>query len=80
MYCCFMDEKLKNEIKMCATVHNMILESRYRRQRGLKGKGVVFTDTLIAGSMFNPHPGHVVAFLDQALYDNYLYLVASNKQ
>ena len=29
---------------------------------------------------FNPHPGHVVASLDKTLYDNYLCLVASNKQ
>ena len=34
----------------------------------------------IAGSEFNPHPGHVVASLDKTLYDNYLCLVASNKQ
>ena len=29
---------------------------------------------------FNPHPGHVVASLDKTPYDNYLCLVASNKQ
>ena len=29
---------------------------------------------------FNPHPGHVVASLDKALYDDYLCLVASSKQ
>ena len=44
------------------------------------GKGVIFTTTLIALSGFNPHPGHVVAFLDKTLYDDYLCLVASNKQ
>ena len=27
-----------------------------------------------------PAPGHVVASLDKTLYDDYLYLVASNKQ
>ena len=44
------------------------------------GKGVVFTTILIEWSGFNPHPGHVVAFLDKTLYDDYLCLVASNKQ
>ena len=29
---------------------------------------------------FNPHPGHVVASLVKTLYDDYLCLVASNKQ
>ena len=29
---------------------------------------------------FNPHPSHVVASLDKTLYDDYLCLVASNKQ
>ena len=42
--------------------------------------GVVFTTTLIARSGFDPHPGHVVASLDKALYDDYLCLVNSNKQ
>ena len=32
------------------------------------------------GHEFHPHPGHVVASLDKTLYDNYLCLVASNKQ
>ena len=36
--------------------------------------------TLIVRSGFNPHPGHVVASLDKTLYDDYLCLVASNKQ
>ena len=44
------------------------------------GKGIVFTTTLIELSGFNPHPGHVVASLDKTLYDDYLCLVASNKQ
>ena len=44
------------------------------------GKGVVFTTTLIAGSEFNPHPGHVVAYLDKTLRNDYLSLVASSKQ
>ena len=43
----------------------MQLESQYRRQRGLKGKGAVFTTILMAGSVLNPHPGHVVASLDK---------------
>ena len=50
------------------------------RQRGRIGKGVVFTTTLIEWSGFNPHSGHVVASLDKTLYDDYLCLVASNKQ
>ena len=49
-------------------------------QRGRKGKGAVFTTTLIAWSRFNPHPGHVVVSLDKTLYDHYLCLAASNKQ
>ena len=53
---------------------------RNSRQRGRMGKGVVFTTTLIEWSGFNPHPGHVVASLDKTLNDNYLSLVASNKQ
>ena len=40
----------------------------------------VFKTTLIAYSKFNPHPGHVVASLDKTLQNNYLCLVASNKQ
>ena len=51
-----------------------------RRQLGRMGKGVVFATTLIELSGFNPHPGHVVASLDKTLYDDYLCLVASNKQ
>ena len=39
-----------------------------------------FTTTLIEWSWFNPHPGHVVASLDRTLYNDYLCLVASNKQ
>ena len=50
------------------------------RQRGRIGKGVVFTTTLIEWSGFNPHPSHAVASLDKTLYDDYLCLVASNKQ
>ena len=50
------------------------------RQRGRTSKGVVFTTTLIEWSGFNPHPGHVVTSLDKTLYDDYLCLVASNKQ
>ena len=50
------------------------------QQHGRMGKGVVFTTTLIKWSGFNPHPGHIVASLDKTLYDDYLCLVASNKQ
>ena len=50
------------------------------RQRGREEKSVVFTTTLIESCEFNPHPGHVVASLDKMLYDDYLCLVASNKQ
>ena len=42
----------------------------FRRQRGQESKGVVFTTTLIARFKFNPHPGHVVALLDKAFYDD----------
>ena len=58
----------------------MIFVLRATRQRGRKGKGVIFTMTLIEWSGFNPHRGHVVASLDKTLYDDYLRLVASNKQ
>ena len=51
-----------------------------RQQRGRIGKGVVFTTTLIEWSGFNRHPSHAVALLDKTLYDDYLCLVASNKQ
>ena len=50
------------------------------RQRGRESKDVVFTTALIARSTFNPHPGHVGASLDKAFYDDYLCMVASNKQ
>ena len=52
----------------------------FRRQRGRESKGVVFTTTLIARSKFHPHPGHAVASLDKAFYDDYLCMVALNKQ
>ena len=52
----------------------------FRRQRGRKSKGVVLTTTLIARFEFNPHPGHVVASLDKAFYDDYLCMVALNEQ
>ena len=48
--------------------------------RGREGKGVAFTTTPIAWSGFNLDLGHVVASFDNALYDDYLCLVASNKQ
>ena len=50
------------------------------RPRGRDGTGVVFTTTSIAWSGFNPHSGHVVASLDKTFYDDYLCLVALNKQ
>ena len=57
-----------------------LLLSLNSRQRGQIGKGVVFTMTLIEWSGFNPHPSHTVGSLDKTLYDDYLCLVASNKQ
>ena len=42
--------------------------------------GVAFAMTLIEWTGFNPHSGHVVASLGKLLYDDYLCLVASNKQ
>ena len=38
------------------------------KEAGGVGKGVVFTTMM----WFNLHPGHVVASLDKALYDDYL--------
>ena len=38
------------------------------------------TMTLIEWPGFNQHPGHDLAFADKTLYDDYLCLVASNKQ
>ena len=49
-------------------------------QSGQEDKDVIFTMTLIAWSGFNPHPGHVVESLDKTLFNDYLCLVASNKQ
>ena len=43
-------------------------------------KASFFKTTLIELSGFNPHPSHVIAFLDKTLYDDYLCLMASNKQ
>ena len=45
-----------------------------------KSDGVAFTTTLIAWPEFNSNPDHVVASLEKMLYDDYLCLVASNKQ
>ena len=58
----------------------LFVERTKCRQRGRMGKGVVFTTTLIEWSGFNPHPSHVVASSDKTLYDDYLFLVALNKQ
>ena len=44
------------------------------------GKVVVLTTTLITKSGFNPHPGYVVASLDETRYGNYLSLVTSIMQ
>ena len=63
---------------MCATIYNMQLESQYRRQRGLKGKGAVFTTIPMAGSVLNSHPGHVVASLDKGFNDD-CWLRSSSK-
>ena len=52
----------------------------FRGQRGRESTGVVFTTTLIARSKFNPHPGHIDASLDKVFYDDYVCMVASNKQ
>ena len=52
----------------------------FLRQRSRESKGIVFTTTLIARSKFYPHPGHVVASVDKAFYDDYVCTVASNKQ
>ena len=49
-------------------------------QHSRMGRGVIFMASLIAWSGFNPHPGHVFVSLDKMLYDNYLCLVALNKQ
>ena len=51
-----------------------------RKRAGREGKGVVFSAIMIAWCEFNPHSGHVVASMDKTLYDDYLYLEASNKQ
>ena len=64
-------------------VQNVVYKLNYYdhlagRRRGLQGKGVVFTATLIAWFGLNHHPGHVVASLDNTLYDDYLCLVALN--
>jgi len=53
---------------------------RNSQQRGRESKDVVFMTTLIAWSWFNLHSGHIVASLHKTLYDDYLCLVASNKQ
>ena len=45
-----------------------------------KVKASFVTMTLIEGSGFNPHPGHVFVFLDKPLYDDYLYLMDLNKK
>ena len=50
------------------------------RQHGLEDRAIVVTTTLIEWSWFNPHPGHIVASLHKTLYNDYLCLVASNKQ
>ena len=50
------------------------------RQRDQEGKNVVFTTATNAWSGLNPHSGFIVTSLDRTLYDDYLCLVASNKQ
>ena len=62
------------------TLHSVLVNHGKLYKRGRMGKGVVFTTTLIEWSGFNPHPGYAVASLGKTLYDDYLCLVASNKQ
>ena len=72
-----------NQLRLVAVStykYHFYTKTENSRQRGRMGKGVVLTTTLIEWPMFNPHPGHVVASLDKTLYDDYLCLVASNKQ
>ena len=40
----------------------------------------VFMTTLVEWPRFNSYPGHVVAYLDKMLYEDYLCLVVLNKQ
>ena len=66
-------------------MHQCYRFHRFSRLTGLttvnrEGKDVIFATTLIALCRFYPGPGHVVASLDKTLYDDYLCLVASNKQ
>ena len=44
-----------------------------------QGSVVVMT-TLVELPGLNPHPGHIVAALDKMLSENYLCLLALNKQ
>ena len=50
------------------------------RKLGQEAKGTDFTTTLIAWSGFNLHPGQVAAALYKTLYDDFPWLVASNKK
>ena len=50
------------------------------QQPGQDDKGVGITTTLIACTRFNQHAGKVVASLDKTLYNDYVCVVASNKQ
>ena len=67
-------------VERCTRFEEASDNCQFCRQRGRKGKGVVFMTTPIVWSGFNPHSGHVVASLDGVLYDDYLCLVASSKQ
>ena len=40
----------------------------------------VFAATLSSWSTFNPHPGHVVAFLGKTVYDDYVSVMASGRR
>ena len=57
-----------------------VLEAKDVLEDSTSGKDVHFTTTMLACLGFNSHPGHVVAPLDKTLCDDYVCLVASNKQ
>ena len=67
----------------CSTFSYLIssIQRKYcNRLHNQKDKGVAFTTILIVWSKFDPHRGHVVAFLDKMLCNNYFCLVASSNQ
>ena len=58
----------------------MHVVQRISRQRDQEGKNFVFTKAPNTWSGLNRNPGYVVTFMDKALYDDYLCLVALNKK